>query len=326
MDPSDLGALVTLDALLQTSSVSAAAGRLGLSTPAVSHALARLRERFGDPLLVRAGRRMVLTPRAEALRPQVHEALAVAAQVFVSPTLFEPETLDRTFTVSMTDYVLAVFGGALEERLCARAPNLDLRVLANAVDDPERLRSGETDLAIGIYGQLPPEMRTRPLITDRLICVVREGHPVVRKRLSIEQFTRLPHVQIAPRGRPGGYVDDLLAERGLSRRVARAFPYFRVALETTARADYILTVSERIARALGPQLGLRLLEPPLPLEPFALSMVWHPRFASDPGHTWLRQQLVEVTQALDHPGARRRLSASDPTTGGGRKRRPRRSS
>lgn len=317
METQDLAALNTLDALLQEASVTRAAQRLGVTTPAVSHALSRLRERFDDPLLVRAGREMVLTPRAEALRPLVRDAMLVADRVFEAPEDFESARLHRRFVVSVTDYVMMVLGPPLDERLTAGAPHVDLAVLPNTPEDPERLRAGDSDLLVGIYGDLPPELRTRPLITDRLVCVVREGHPKVKRTLSLDRFVALEHIQIAPRGRPGGYVDELLEERGLARRVARAVPYFNVALEMTARSDRVLTVSERIARLVAPRLGLRILEPPLPLEPFALSMVWHPRFDSDPAHRWLRNQCLDASEEVDglaHRGrARRRLSRSDPT-------------
>lgn len=319
MESSDLASLSTLDALLQEESVTKAARRLGLSAPAVSHALARLRERFDDPLLVRAGRGMVLTPRAEELKPLVRDAVSVAARVFSPAGDFSPAAMARAFTVSMTDYVMLVFGGAFDEALREGAPGLDLRVVPNAVDDASRLRAGASDLAVGIYGDLPPELKTRPVITDRLVCVVRQDHPTVRERLPLDAFVALEHIQVAPRGQPGGYVDELLGERGMARRVVRAVPYFQVALEMTAGSDRVLTVSERIARQLGPALGLRVLEPPLPLEPFALSMVWHPRFDADPGHRWLRDTLHGVTQsmgAMAHPSPRRRLSKTDPTSGG----------
>ncbi len=318
MESNDLAGLSTLDALLQEASVSGAARRLGLSTPAVSHALARLRERFDDPLLVRAGRGMVLTPRAEALKPKVQDAISVASRIFEPHEAFSPSTMKRSLTLSATDYVLLVFGRALDEAVRDVAPGLQLRVVPNAVDDAERLRSGDTDLAIGIYGDLPPELKTRPIITDRLVCVVRQDHPKIKKRLTLARYVELEHVQVAPRGRPGGYVDECLAERGMQRRVTRAVPYFQVALEMTAGSDRILTISERIAALLGPQLGLKIIEPPIPLKPFALSMVWHPRFDADPGHRWFREQLVGSTRLLGgmlHEAPRRRLSASDPTTG-----------
>lgn len=305
MESSDLAVLATLDALLAESSVTGAARRLGLSTPAVSHALAKLRERFDDPLLVRAGRAMVLTTRAEALRPRVVDAMASVARVFEPPEQFDPARLQRTFTVSMTDYVLAVFGPRLDATLAESAPGVDLRAVPNAPDDAERLRTGASDLAIGIYGSLPPELKLRPVITDRLVCVVRRDHPKVKRRLTLDQFVALPHVQIAPRGRPGGYVDDMLAARGLERRVTRAVPYFRTGLEMVSRSNRLLTISERIVKLLAADLDLRVLEPPLPLEPFALSMVWHPRLDDDPAHRWFREQLLAVTAAMDGLAHRR---------------------
>jgi DNA-binding transcriptional LysR family regulator len=324
LETSDLNHLLALDALLQEVSVSGAARRLGLSTPAMSHALARLRERFDDPLLVRAGRSMVLTPRAEGLRSSVREAVAAAGRVFSAPAAFEPSRLEGCFAVSVTDYVMVVLGPTLEGLVRGRAPRLDLRYVPNAVDDPERLRRGDTDLAVGIYGELPPELKTRPLITDRLVCAVRADHPRVGERLTLERYVELDHVQVAPRGQPGGYVDELLAARGLRRRVARAVPFFQVALAMTAGGDYVLTASERLVRGLGPGLGLKILAPPLPLRPFALSMVWHPRFDGDAAHSWLREQLAEAARALalvEHKDARRRLTPGDPTTGHGRARR-----
>ncbi len=311
MESTDFTALVALDALLQESSVSGAARRLGLSTPAMSHALARIRERFDDPILVRAGRSMVLTPRAEALRPRVRNAIAAAEQALAPETPFSPGTLEREFTVHVTDAVLHILGAALDSAARHEAPGLALRFVPNSPADADRLRAGDADLAVGIYGELPPEMRLRQLLTDRFVCVVRADHPSVNKRLTLKHFTALDHVQVAPRGRPGGYVDDLLAERGLARRVTRAVPYFDAALELVAGTDYVLTVSERIARGRADRLGLRILEPPLPLEPYALNLVWHPRLDADPAHAYLRDLFVRAAEhaASDrHPGARRRLS------------------
>jgi DNA-binding transcriptional LysR family regulator len=319
MDAAELSMLAALDALLSEGSVTSAARRLGLSTPAVSHALARLRERFGDELLVRAGRKMVLTPRAEALRGPVREAIEAASRVFEPAASFDPARLEGAFTLSVTDYVLTVFGEEIEGRLRAQAPGLSLRYIPNAADDAELLRSGGSDLAIGIYGALPPELMARPIITERLVCVVREGHPLVGESLTLEQFASLEHVQIAPRARPGGYVDDQLAARGLTRRVARAVPYFNVALGMAARGDYLLTVSERLARLCAPSMGLRILEPPLELEPYALSMVWHPRMDADPAHVWLRGVLVAATAAEDM--ALQQARRSDPSVS--RPQRPR---
>lgn len=310
MESIDLSLLVPLDAMLQEISVSKAARRLGLSTPAMSHALARARSQLGDPLLVRAGRSMVLTPRAEAIKARVHTLVSEASQLLTPERPFEPSTLERTFVVHATDHVLHLLGNVLDAMLSAEAPFINLRFVPNTPLDATVLREGQSDLAVGIYGDLPPEMRTKQLLTDRLVCVVRKDHPQVGKRLTLEQFAGLSHVQVAPRGKPGGYLDDVLEARGLSRRVVRAIPYFLAAFQLVAHTDYILTVSERLAEGLAEPLGLRLIEPPLPLRPYALSMVWHPRYDGDAGHRFLRETLNRAAKqaaAGVHPSARTRL-------------------
>lgn len=310
MQSSDLSLLVALDALLQEGSVTRAARRLALSTPAMSHALARMRVAFADPLLVRAGREMVLTPRAEALKPRVHTVVMAAQQVLAPEQPFTPATLRQGFAILATDHVLQVLGRSLDRIVASEAPHAAIRFIPNTPDDAGLLRDGAADLAVGIYANLPPELRTRPLLTDRLICAVREGHPGVGKRMTLEDFVRLQHVQIAPRGQAGGYLDDMLMARGLQRHVARAVPYFLTALHLVAETDYVLTVAERVARSMAPQLGLRLLEPPLELRPYTLSLVWHPRVDSDPAHRWLREALLLAAResAGDrHANARTRL-------------------
>lgn len=311
----DVSLLPVLDALLQEGSVTGAARRLGLSVPATSHALARLREQMGDPLLVRAGRTMVPTPRAEALRDRVHTLTEEAARVLAPERPLEPATLERAFVLHATDHVVTVLGTALDRRLQERAPRVSLQFLPTAMDDATPLREGAIDLALGIYRDLPPELRTRVLLTDRFVCVVRRDHPKVRRKLSLETYVALSHVQIAPRGKPGGYVDALLAREGLHRHIARAVPYFVSGLMLVAETDYVITISERVARMLAPRLGLRVLEPPLELEPYALSMLWHPRNDADPAHRWLRELLVEVASEAAperHRGARTRLGRSEP--------------
>jgi DNA-binding transcriptional LysR family regulator len=324
MQSSDLGLLVVLDALLQESSVTRAARRVGLSTPATSHALARIRDRFGDPILVRAGRGMVLTPRAEELRPLVRSAVVQAEQVLAAPEPFSPHTVDRAFVVSVTDYVLTLLGSTIDRLAREEAPGLVLRFVPNTLGDAAALRDGATDLAVGIYGDLPPELKMRELLTDRFVCALRRAHPAAKKRLTLARFCKLDHVQVAPRGQPGGYVDDLLAERGRQRRIARTTPFFGAALALVAEADYVLTVSERIARRAADARDLVLLPPPLPLEPYALNLLWHPRMDADPAHAWLRDLFVRAAkqEAGDkHRGARRRLGHRDPTTGASRRRR-----
>jgi DNA-binding transcriptional LysR family regulator len=326
MDSTDLGLLVSLDALLQEGSVTGAAKRVGLSTPAMSHALARIRERLGDPILVRSGRGMLLTPRAMELRPQVHHVVTEARRTFASEGPFVALELSRTFVVHASDYVLTVLGTTVDRILRSEAPKACVRFVPNTTDDSAKLRDEGSDLAVGIYGELPQEMRTRPLLTDRFVCVLRKGHPGGFKRLTLDRFASLDHVQVAPRGTPGGYLDDALRERGVTRRVARAVPYFLTALQLVAETDYVLTVSERIARRYANSLRLEVFEAPLPLRPYALSLVWHPRVDADAGHRFLREAFLRAAKEVAgerHDAARTRLDATDPTSGQ-RRRRPRR--
>jgi DNA-binding transcriptional LysR family regulator len=323
MESSDLGLLVSLDALLQEGSVMGAARRVGLSTPAMSHALARIRERLADPILVRAGRGMLLTPRALALKPQVHSVVNEARRTLEPESAFIASALSRTFVVHATDYVLTILGAAVDRILREEAPRVCVRFVPNTPDDPALLRDQGSDLAVGIYGDLPQEMRNRQLLTDRFVCVVRRGHPVVRKRFTLEEFVGHPHIQVAPRGKPGGYIDDVLRERGLTRTVARAVPYFVTALQLARETDYLLTISERIAKRFAEALSLELLEVPVKLRPYALSLVWHPRVDSDAGHRFLRDVFLRAAKEAAterHEEPRTRLDATDPTSGQTRKR------
>jgi DNA-binding transcriptional LysR family regulator len=326
MESSDLGLLVSLDALLQEGSVTGAARRVGLSTPAMSHALARIRERLADPILVRSGRGMLLTPRAVALKPQVHSVVTEARRALEPERPFVASELSRTFVVHATDYVLTVLGSTIDRILRHEAPKVCMRFVPNSPNDPALLRDQGSDLAVGIYGELPQEMRKRQLVTDRFVCVVRRGHPATRKRFTLEQYVRLPHIQVAPRGQPGGYLDDVLRERGLSRTVACAVPYFITALQLAAETDYVLTIAERIATRFAGSLSLQLLEVPVKLRPYALSLVWHPRMDGDPAHRFLREVFLRATAEVAgdrHEAPRTRLDATDPTSGQTRKRRRR---
>src|SRR5512137_981811 len=197
----DLTLLLTLDALLQEANVTAAARRLGLSAAATSHALARIRERLGDPILVRAGRQMVRTPRGEQLRPLVRSLVEDATRVLSAAVPFSPRDLTRSFTVFTTDHVLLVLGPVISRIVREEAPGVSLRFLPSVVEDWIPLRDGTADLSVCILGHFPPEFRTRKLFTDRFTCVVREGHPAVGKRLTLDQYLALDHLVVSPLGR-----------------------------------------------------------------------------------------------------------------------------
>lgn len=300
MESRELGLLLTLDALLQEGNVTRAARRLGLSTPAASHALARVRARLGDPLLVRSGRSMALTPRAEELRPLVRSLVEDATRVLSPPGPFEPRALRRTFTVFATDHALLVLWPAIDCIVRAEAPQVSLRFLPSVVDDWTALRDGTADLSVCLPGLFPPEFRTRALLTERFVCVVRKDHPRVARRLSLDAYLALEHVVVAPLGRPS-HVDHVLAQSGRERTIRAVVPYFGAALHLVAATDYVLTVSETAARAVAGLLPLRIVEPPLALPSYSVNLLWHPRLDNEPASEWLRGVFVRAAQAL--PGS-----------------------
>jgi DNA-binding transcriptional LysR family regulator len=293
--------LWTLDALLEEESVTRAAARLGLSTPATSHALARLREQLDDPLLVRAGRQMVPTERARELRPRVRALLEDARGVFSAREAFDPATSTRRFLLHGSDYVILVLGPSLDRLLRRAAPDVEVQFMPNSPQDADLVRAGEVEVAIGVYRDLHPEIRIRKLFDEELVCLVRERHPSVRKRMSVEQYVALRHVQIAPRGRPGGRVDAVLAQQGLARRVARRVPFFVAGMALVANTDYVLTVPRRLALTHARSFGLRIVGLPLGLDRYTMSQIWHPRQDGDAGHRWFRDMLVEACKAT-RPG------------------------
>ena len=302
----DLNLLVVLDAVIQTRSVGKAAQQVGLSKPAMSHALARLRKQMGDRVLVRSGKEWMLTSRASGLADRVHELTRGARGVLGAELAFEPKSATQEFRVHATDHVLSLLGVELGETLTRAAPSVVLRFLPILPDDVAALRD-HVDLAIGVFPALPPEFRTQLLFEDRFVCAVRIGHPTVRGRLTLKCFLEMKHLLVSPRGLPGSTVDDALQRRGLSRRLVRYVPYFMTALDFVSRTDCVVTISERLAAAHAARFGLQLLSPPLTLPPYSIRQVWHPRVDSDPAHVWFRKQVV--VSAASHRRQRPKSSA-----------------
>lgn len=299
----DLNLLVVFDALLAERHVTRAAARLGLSQSAASHALARLRRLLGDPLLVRDGAALVPTVRAAALAPRLADALAALRAALAPPPAFDPATARRRFTLGLADYAQFVLLPPLLARLSVAAPHVDLVARDFPLD-----RADEFDVTVApgraiasadpLAAVRSPALRERRLFRERFVCLTRERHPRIGKKLDLATFVALPHAFIAPRGTPGGVVDEVLAERGLSRRVALTIQHFLVAPYAIAGSDLVITLAERLARAFADQLPLAVHEPPLAIPRFAMHLYWHERHHLDPAHQWLRGQLVEVARAL----------------------------
>lgn len=295
----DLNLLVALDALLEEGSVGGAARRLHLSEPAASRALGRIRSAIGDPILVRSGRQMVLTPRAQELRTEVHALVERAHAVFTPPGPPDPATLRRTFTVLADDVAIAL-GPELLARVRGEAPGVSLRFLGEdpAADGSLQLRDGRVDLDIGVVEDAPPEIVVEPLFTDRMAAVVRAGHPLTEGALTASRYAAAEHVSASRRGKLTGPIDEALAGMGLSREVAMAVPTFGAALVVVARTDLVGLMPARLGRRAVEALGLVSLDPPLDLPSKEIAMAWHQRYDTDGAHRWLRTKVRETITAL----------------------------
>lgn len=283
----DLNLLVTLDVLLAEASVARAARRLGLSPSAMSRALARLRETTGDPLLVRAGRQLVPTPRALELRDQVGP-LVQAAQVVLRPVgKLDPGQLVRTFTLRSSEGFAESFGPALLDRIGRAAPGVRLRFAQKPDKDSASLREGRVDLETGVVDDTTgPEVRTQLLFRDRYVGVVRADHPLSEGEVSPARYATARHVVVSRQGLERGAIDDALAPYGVERVVATVVGGFATAVALARATDLVATVPERHTQGL--RGGMHSFPLPVTTAEIPVSMLWHPRMDGDPAHRWLR--------------------------------------
>ena len=293
----DLNLLPVLAALLETRSIKEAAVRVNLSASATSHALARLRDAFEDPLLVRAGQIMQRTARGDVLAAALVPALDSLAVAIRPSAEFDASTTRWSACLATTDYVEAVILPALGRRVARAAPGVDLHSV-RIEDDVAQLRSGAADLLFGVLSYLPSDIRVAPLLHEDFVCVMRRGHPATERNLTLRRYAALDHLLVAPRGAPRGVVDRLLEEKGLERRVSRSVGSFLAAPYLLVESDLVLTVASRIAFPLAETLDLITCPPPLTMRGFDLSLAWHQRKEEDPAHRWLRELVVEVCSGL----------------------------
>ena len=296
----DANLLVALDALLCERNVTRAARRLRMGQPGMSHALGRLRAHFGDPLLVRSGRAMVLTPRAQALAAPVREVVERMERVFSPAEVFDPATSRRSFRVVTTDHVGFVLLPHVIAPLAREAPAVDLEIRPITDESSfDLLGAGVADAVVTVADQVPSGVRRETLFTERFCCLVRADHPTVGKRLTLKQYAALPHVLIAPRGTKGGPIDVALAEHGLTRRVAITIPNFLLAPLVVESSDCVVTIAERIGRRFASTAKVRVLQPPVDLPSYAVAMIWHEKDHADPAHRWFRELVLRAAAALE---------------------------
>nr|WP_298137112.1 LysR family transcriptional regulator [uncultured Pseudomonas sp.] len=289
----DLNLLVTLDVLLAEGSVARAAKRLRLSPSAMSRALARLRETLGDPLLVRAGRGLVPTPRALELRERVAQLVQDAEAVLRPAAQVDLAQLVRTFTLRSSEGFVENFGPALIARIAGQAPGVRLHFMQKPDKDSAPLRNGTVDLETGVVDpDTSPELRTQALFRDRFVGVVRAGHPLCQGEITPARFAAGGHIYVSRRGFDRGPIDDALNSLGLTREVVTSVAGFSTALALARASDLIASVPERHTASL--REGMHSFALPLPLPSFTVAMLWHPRMDADPAHRWLRGCLREV--------------------------------
>ena len=295
----DLNLLKALDALLAEPSVSGAAQRLGLSQPATSAALARLRHVLSDPLLVRRGNTMVHTARADELKPRVSALLDEIARTFAPLDAFDPATSTRHFRILANDYATLVMLTPLAACLHQRAPGIVLEILPFDRRFEERFAAREADLAVGDADSLRGYRHTQVLFTEHYLSLVRADHPRLGKgKITLDAFLSEDHALVSNRGRVPGVVDKPLVALGRSRRVVLTFPHFLVAPAVVARTDLVMTVPACIAHGYAESHALRLFEPPVDVAPFDVAFAWPARSVADPAMQWMQQQFEDAAKVL----------------------------
>ncbi|RON60884.1 LysR family transcriptional regulator [Pseudomonas fluorescens] len=288
----DLNLLVILDALLSEQHVTRAAERLHLSQPAVSHALARLRDLLGDPLLVRAGSGLAPTARALELVAPLAEALA-QVQSLLAPNTFDPASARRTFRVAMSDYGAAIILPALIRTLRREAPGIDLQIShASREGMLEGVLNGDIDVAAGVFPEMPNELRSTLLFEERYVCLLDRQTLPANGILDLPTYLSRPHVLLEMRGSGTPEIERALTALRERRRVSISLPHWNVAPQFISGTDLILTVSSRGLRDIDPR-ELLVVPPPFEIPPFSFVLAWHKRRGGDQALNWLNQKIEE---------------------------------
>lgn len=304
----DLNLLKVFDAVMSERSLTRAAQQLALTQPAVSNALRRLREALGDELLVRQGRMLAPTPRATELWFAVRNALQ-QLQASLAPEGFNPASANTTFVLTMADATAAELMPGLLAVMTREAPGISMRVLPLTTRDPRRLLDdGQADLAIGYFPSVSPDLTARALAGDPVrfklhrmfegdyVCVMRKGHPLARKPLTLECYCAARHLLVSFSGRAFGFVDGALAALGCSRRVVLTVNQFFIAGKVVASSDLLTVLPRHFVRVTGMTEQLVVRELPFATARIQVDALWHQRHDGDNGHAWLRHQIAQLAK------------------------------
>ena len=291
----DLNLLRVLDAIASEGGVTVAGERLGLSQPAISNALARLRLCFGDPLFVRTPRGMRPTPFAQQLAQPVRQALRLIQSALQQHAGFDPRSSGNTFRFYMSDIGEMVFLPGLLERVKRDAPGVKIEVVRIPIKDVHTaLEAGELDLAVGFLPGLITGMRARPLFREHYVCMLRADHPAIGAKISAKQFRHAAHVLVSYVGTGHQVIEETFIAAGLSERIAVRVPHFLVVPMILERTDLVVTVPSRVAAVFAQRGNFKVLPLPLRMSSFEVRLHWHQRFHQDPANSWLRELMAEL--------------------------------
>jgi DNA-binding transcriptional LysR family regulator len=290
----DLNLLVVFEAVLRERNVTKAGERLGLSQPAMSHALNRLRWMLKDQLFIRTPEGMTPTPRAEQLAHPVRHALS-ELQSALDPEEFVPERSDRRFTLALNNYAAVVLAGPITSACAALAPNLRIALRpSGTLDLPDLLDRGELDLAIAALDAPGNRFSSALLVEDRYVAAMRHAHPIGRKKFDLKVFAAQPHLAISSSGEDMRFIDAALAAKGYARTVALEAPYLSAGA-ILMQSDMVAVLGRQIAHEFRRAYAIELKELPFDSPVLRCVMLWHRRFDDQPGHRWLRQTIVSVS-------------------------------
>ncbi|MBV2359705.1 LysR family transcriptional regulator [Thalassococcus sp. CAU 1522] len=308
----DLNLLRVLDALLTTHSTTQAARKLGLSQPAVSSALARLRLSLGDPLFVRHGRRIVPTENALRLQVPLRLLLDDAERMLCGTGHFDAANAQDRFRIAGSDFFAEMLMPALAADVAREAPGIRVQLVDLVPENfVETLERHQIDLALLPQTVLPAWVDSHVLFQSSFVVIARRGHPRLRAAritagdvMPLDLFCDLGHVLFSPEGKLEGPGDAALSRVGRARRVVMTLPVFSGVYNTVAGSDTIALIPRQLAERVGARVGLDILLPPVPIDPAVISMVWHKRATTSPAHRWLRDKVHNATRCLDVPAAR----------------------
>ncbi|MDH4391052.1 MAG: LysR family transcriptional regulator [Aquabacterium sp.] len=311
----DLNQLVLFQQLMVERSVSRVAENLGLTQPAVSNTLARLRRQFGDDLFVRTPKGMMPTPFAEQLAEPIGRALGLIHSGLNQHSHFDAASVQRAVTIGLTDIGEIVFLPELVEQLRQQAPGVALSTVRTTASTlREDMESGKVDLAIGPLPQLKAGFFQRRLFRQRYVCLFRKGHPLDRKQLSLADFQAAEHLVIVSAGTGHGKADELIRRAGVNRQVRLTVPHFVSVGHILQRTDMVATVTERLAERLVVPFDLRHLPHPVALPEVAINLFWHAKVHRSPAHQWLRGQVIALFGEDKAPAPARPKPAAGPKT------------